>query len=145
MNNPESLFDSTRLRLANGLHLWIRPRPGSGTVALKMIIPVGSRHETEANNGISHFLEHMLFTGTARWPEHEVTDVIRRRGGEVNAVTEVESTTFWLHLPASDVALGVDWLAEVLFRPTLDRAKFEKERGVIMAEKGGRFGGLQAV
>ena len=58
-----------RTTLPNGLRVWVKPRPGTGTVALLLQVPVGSRHETEANNGISHFLEHLLFTGTAKWNE----------------------------------------------------------------------------
>jgi predicted Zn-dependent peptidase len=132
-----------RARLENGLRLWCKPRPGSGTVALMLQIPVGSRHETKQNNGISHFLEHVVFTGTSRWDENEVTEVIRRRGGEVNARTGAEDTIFHLHLKADDLELGLDWLAEVAFNPTLNPDKFEKERDVIVQEKGGRWGGFK--
>src|SRR5262245_11314177 len=79
------MFDVRRARLGNGLRLWTKLRPRTGTVLILLQVPVGSRHETEANNGISHFLEHMLFTGTAQWNEREVMEVIRRRGGEANA------------------------------------------------------------
>lgn len=129
-----------RTRLDNGLRLWIKARPGTGTVALLLQIPVGSRHETKENNGISHFLEHLVFTGTRRWDENEVTEVIRRRGGEVNARTGAEDTIFHLHLKADDLALGLDWLSEVVFNPTLSPGKFEKERRVIVQEKGGQWG-----
>jgi predicted Zn-dependent peptidase len=129
-----------RTRLENGLRLWCKPRPGTGTVALMLQIPVGSRHETRQNNGVSHFLEHLVFTGTGRWDENEVTEVIRRRGGEVNARTGAEDTVFHLHLKADDLEVGLDWLAEVVFNPTLSEAKFGKERDVIVQEKGGRWG-----
>lgn len=129
-----------RTTLPNGLRLWVKPRPGTGTVAILAQFPVGSRHETKENNGISHFLEHMLFTGTRRWDEHEVTEIIRRRGGEANARTAQEDTVYWLHLKADDLALGLDWLAEVLFRPSLATDKFDKERRVIINEKGGHWG-----
>jgi predicted Zn-dependent peptidase len=129
-----------RTQLENGLRLWCKPRPGTGTVAVMLQIPVGSRHETKANNGISHFLEHLVFTGTRRWDENEVTEVIRRRGGEVNARTGAEDTVFHLHLKADDLDLGLDWLAELAFQPTLSEEKFAKERDVIVQEKGGRWG-----
>src|SRR5689334_4102586 len=86
----EGMFDLRRERLANGLRVWVKPRPGTATVVLLVQVPVGSRNETKTNNGISHFLEHMLFTGTARWSEEEVVEVIRRRGGESNARTARE-------------------------------------------------------
>jgi predicted Zn-dependent peptidase len=139
----EGMFDLHRSQLANGLRAWVRPRPGTGTVMLLLQVPVGSRHETEANNGISHFLEHMLFTGTARWTEQEVVDVIRRRGGESNARTAREDTVVWLHLKAEDLDLGLEWLAEVVFRPKLEEAKFKKERQVIIQEKGGDIGAFE--
>jgi predicted Zn-dependent peptidase len=141
----DGMFDLRRERLPNGLRVWVRPRPGTGTVMLLLQVPVGSRHETERNNGISHFLEHMLFTGTARWSEQEVVDVIRRRGGESNARTGREDTVYWLHLQAEDLDLGLEWLAEVVFRPTLPEAKFDKERRVIIQEKGGEIGALEQV
>ncbi|MBI3760665.1 MAG: insulinase family protein, partial [Chloroflexi bacterium] len=134
-----------RTRLDNGLRLWCKPRPGTGTVALTLQVPVGSRHETKENNGISHFLEHLVFTGTERWDENEVTEIVRRRGGEVNARTGAEETIFHLHLKADDLDLGLDWLAEVVFHPKLSQEKFKKERGVIVQEKGGEWGRFKNV
>jgi predicted Zn-dependent peptidase len=87
----------------------------------------------------------MVFTGTARWNEQEVVEVIRRRGGESNARTAREDTVYWLHLKAEDLELGLDWLAEVVFRPTLAEDKFTKERQVIIQEKGGEIGALEDV
>ena len=134
-----------RTTLQNGLRLWVRQRPGTGTVAILAQVPVGSRHESKENNGISHFLEHMIFTGTRRWDEHEVTEIIRRRGGEANARTAQEDTVYWLHLKADDLALGLDWLSEVLFRPAIAVEKFDKERRVIINEKGGNWGRFKYV
>ncbi len=139
------MFDLRRTRLDNGLRVWVKPRPGTATVVLLLQVPVGSRNETEANNGISHFLEHMLFTGTERWSEEEVVEIIRRRGGESNARTAREDTIFWLHLKSDDLDLGLDWLSEVIFRPRLEAQKFHKERQVIIQEKGGEIGALEQV
>lgn len=139
------MFDLHRDRLANGLRVWVKPRPGTATIALLLQVPVGSRHETKANNGISHFLEHMLFTGTAKWPEQEVMEVIRRRGGEANARTASEDTVYWLHLKADDLDLGLEWLAEVVFRPQMAEDKFQKERQVIIQEKGGEIGAFETI
>src|SRR5574341_1105013 len=104
----EGMFALRRSVLPNGLRVWVKPRPGTGTVFLALQVPVGSRHETETNNGISHFLEHMLFTGTAKWTEQEVIESVRRREGEVNARTTAEDTVFWLHLRADDLDFGID-------------------------------------
>ncbi len=108
-----------------------------------MQVPVGSRTETEQNNGISHFLEHMVFTGTERWDEAAVTDVVRRRGAECNAQTSREETDYYIHVAASDLEFGMDWLHQLVFKPTLTPEKFEKERQVIINEKGGEYDALR--
>lgn len=128
-----------RRTLSNGMRLWCLPRPNSGTVALFVQLPVGTRTETEHNNGISHFLEHMLFTGTERWTETELAEVVRRRGGQYNGQTSREETNYYLHIGAGDLEFGIEWLYQVLFKPTLSAEKFEKERQVIINEKGGEF------
>ncbi len=135
--------DVWRFKLDNGLRVWAHQRPRTGTLALLMQIPVGSRHETRQDNGVAHFVEHMVFTGTEKWPEERaVMDAIRDVGGYVNAFTGHEETVYHLHLKADDLDLGLEWLSEVLFRPTLSEEKFDKEHGVIMQEKGGEFGRL---
>lgn len=107
--------------------------------------PVGSRTESKENNGITHFLEHMVFTGTERWDEAEVTEVVRRRGGDCNAQTSREETVFHIHLPAAEFEFGMEWLYQLLFKPTLLPDKFEKERQVIINEKGGEFDRLRRI
>ena len=136
--------DVARYTLPNGLRVWAHPRPGTGTFALAMQIRVGARYESRRNNGISHFLEHMLFTGTERWSENEVMDVIRQRGGMANAQTSHEDTVIYLHVDAEHQHLALEWLHQVVFRPTLQPDKVEKERRVIINEKGGEFGRLRA-
>lgn len=150
-SNPSSLSQEQaallprRFRLANGLRVWAQPRPGTGTVALGMQIMVGARYETAANNGISHFLEHMLFTGTERWSESELGDVISRLGGTTNAQTGTDDTMVYLHLGAEHLPLAVEWLRQVVFRPTLQPDKVDKERNVILNEMGGEAARLRRV
>jgi len=127
-----------RFLLANGLEVWHQERPGTGTVSLILVVRVGARHETRHDNGISHFLEHMLFDGTGRWSEEEIKEVVRRRGGYFNAQTDYEHTAFEVHLLAEDLEFALDWLAEIVFRSTLPPDKIERERSVLIQEKGGR-------
>src|SRR3972149_7028978 len=141
----DGMFNLRRAVLPNGLRVWVKPRPGTGTVFLALQVPVGSRHETEENNGISHFLEHMLFTGTEKWDEREVIESVRRRGGEVNARTSAEDTVFWLNLKADDLDFGLNWLTQVVLRSTLPEDKFKKERQIIIEEKGGDYGFFDAL
>jgi predicted Zn-dependent peptidase len=139
----KTFFNLHRHTLSNNMHIWCVPRPGTETVALLAQLPVGVRTEAPENNGISHFVEHMVFTGTARWNESDVTDVVRRRGGECNAQTSREETAYYVYVSREDLAFGIEWLDQVLFKPTLTEEKFEKERQVIINEKGGEIDALR--
>jgi predicted Zn-dependent peptidase len=88
----EPFFDPARFKLDNGLEVWVQPRPETPAVALRLVVRVGSRYETVYNNGISHFVEHMLFTGTERWDEAEVAAAIDQLGGDSNGGTGLETT-----------------------------------------------------
>ncbi|MBN1661134.1 MAG: insulinase family protein [Anaerolineae bacterium] len=129
-----------RTTLPNGLRLWIQPRAGSKSVALYLILRAGARYETPANSGISHFIEHMLFTGTERWGEEEIKEIITARGGQWNGWTGMEETAYWAYVAAADFDLALDWLNQVVFHPTFPADKIEKERAVIFEEKWGRHG-----
>ena len=68
----EPFFDPVHFKLDNGLEMWVQPRPETPAVALRLMVRVGSRYETADNNGISHFVEHMVFTGSEKWDEAEI-------------------------------------------------------------------------
>jgi predicted Zn-dependent peptidase len=135
-------FPLHRFELSNGLQVWCQPRRDSESVAALLVVPVGARHENPGNNGISHYVEHMLFTGTERWTEEEIKEIIDRRGGRWNGFASLERTTYFAHMSAQDVEIALDWLAEVVFHPTFPPDKIEKEREVIFQEKWGRYGWL---
>jgi predicted Zn-dependent peptidase len=134
---PFPLYRST---LSNNLHLWIQPRDGSESVAVLLILHAGSRYEDTANNGVSHFVEHVLFTGTERWTEQEIKEVITERGGYWNGWTNQENTAYWAQVAASDLDIALDWLDQIVFHPTFPADKIDKERQVIFQEKWGRYG-----
>ncbi len=132
-----------RCVLPNGLRVWIEPRPESESVTALLVVRVGSRYETRANNGISHFVEHMVFDGTEKWPTEEaVADAITHRGGHSNGWTDEETTTYFVQLAQHDFDLALDWLSQVVFHPTFPADKVDKERGIIFEEKLGRYGWL---
>jgi predicted Zn-dependent peptidase len=135
-------FPLHRHTLPNGLRVWCQPRPDSESVAALLVIRAGSRYEDLANNGVSHYVEHMLFTGTERWTEEEIKEIIRRRGGRWNGWTGRERTTYFAHVSAQDFDIALDWLAEVVFHPTFPADKVDKERQVIFQERWGRYGWL---
>lgn len=136
----EEPFLLYRYTLPNGMRIWCQPRTESQSVAVQLLIGTGLINETRANNGISHFVEHMLFTGTERWSEEEVKDIITRRGGYWNGWTGSEETGYIAQVADQDIDIALDWLAEVVFHPTFPAKKVDKERKVIFQEKGGRDG-----
>ena len=135
-------FHLQRYTLPNGLRVWLQPRTDSQSVTALFVIGAGSRYETPANNGISHFVEHMLFAGSERWSEEEIKDMITRRGGKWNGWTGTEATTYYAEVAASDLDLALDWLAQVVFHPTFRPDKVENERRIIFQERWGRYGWL---
>jgi predicted Zn-dependent peptidase len=128
--------------LSNGLRIWCQPRPDSESVAALLVVRAGSRYETLVDNGVSHFVEHMVFTGTERWTESEIKSLITRRGGRWNGSTGWERTTYYAKVAVQDFDFAVDWLAQIVFHPTFPADKMDKERQVIFQERWGRYGWL---
>ncbi len=137
---PSAPFPVERFTLSNGLRVWVQPRADSQSVTAMLVLRAGARHETPANNGVSHFVEHMLFTGTERWSEDEVKDVITRRGGHYNGWTGTEITGYYAQVSSQDFDIALDWLSQLVFRPTFPANKVDKEREVIFQERWGRYG-----
>lgn len=128
--------------LLNGLRVCCQPRTDSQSLVALLVVRAGSRYENLSNNGISHYVEHMLFTGTRRWTEEEVKEVIRRRGGRWNGWTGRERSGYFTHMSAGDLDIALDWLAEIVFHSTFPGDKIDKERQVIFQERWGRYGWL---
>ena len=98
----EQPFELHRFTLDNGLRVWCQPRPDSKSVVVFLVVRVGVRNEEKSNNGISHYLEHMLFTGTERWDEDEIKNRITKRGGHWNGWTGTERTMYFAEMSAQD-------------------------------------------
>lgn len=126
-----------RFTLDNGLRVWHLPRHDSPSVAIFLVVRAGGRYENTQNNGVSHFLEHFLFTETERWKEGEVFQVMNRLGGVNNATTEAERTT-WYNIAAPEYfEPAMDWMAEVVLHSKMAPEHIEKERQIIFRENGG--------
>jgi predicted Zn-dependent peptidase len=94
----------------------------------------GSRDESEAQAGFSHFLEHMVFKGTERRNAYQIAQAIDRVGGYLNAFTEKEVTCFYCTLPAESVELAIEILADMATGAVLDEMEIEKEKSVVINE-----------
>ena len=121
--------------LDNGLRILTSTMPHTRAVSIGFFIGVGSRFEDEEENGISHFLEHMLFKGTEKRPTaREIAEAIEGVGGAINATTGRELTTYWVKVPQGHLALAIDVLVDMLQRSKLEEEEIEKERRVIIEE-----------
>ena len=133
--------------LPNGLHYYVRPNAKpAGRAELRLVVRAGSVLEDEDQRGLAHFLEHMLFNGTERFPANELIDVLESFGMEfgpdINAYTSFDQTVYQLSVSSEkeeEFQLGLDVLEEWAFRASLTDEEFEKERGVVLEEwRGGR-------
>ena len=123
-------------RLSNGFRIVTEHMPGLASAAIGIWVTAGARHETEAQNGIAHFLEHMAFKGTARRTSLQIAEAIEDVGGYINAYTSREVTAYYARVLQADVPLAMDVIGDILLNPTFDRAEIEVERGVILQEIG---------
>lgn len=121
--------------LDNGLRVLTCAMPHTYSVGVGFYISAGSRYEERATAGAAHFVEHMLFKGTARRPEPQAIAVeIEGHGGVFNAATGQEMTTLWAKMQQTDLALALDVLADMLRNSLFKAEEIEKERRVILEE-----------
>ena len=121
-------------RLENGLHVITQNMPHLESVALGIWVKAGARDEMAQENGIAHFLEHMAFKGTLRRNAQAIAEEIESAGGEINAATGMETTTYYARTLKNDWPLAMDILADIFTASTLDDAELERERDVILQE-----------
>lgn len=116
------------MTLPSGLRVRLIPLPHLQSATISCFSRVGSRYETRVTNGLSHFLEHMLYRGTERHPAaHDLSLAIERLGGTLDATTHVDFTSYDLTLPSETIAQGTKLLAEVLLQPLLTQMGTEKQ------------------
>jgi predicted Zn-dependent peptidase len=122
--------------LPNGLTIASVRLPGFRTAAVGTFVKVGSRDEPAELNGISHFLEHMAFKGTATRDARRISLEIERVGAMMNAYTAKDHTAFHTVLLAEHMPVALDVLADVVLRSTFPPDEIERERQVILQEIG---------
>ena len=149
---PMPLFKRIRTgKLANGLRYYILRHPvPKKRVRLWLAVDAGSALEDDDQRGLAHFLEHMAFNGTRKYPKNALVDQLERMGvgfgAHLNAQTGFDDTTYRLTVPSDDPKLldtGVQILAEWAAGMTLDPAEIDKERGVVLEEWRKRLGARQ--
>lgn len=122
--------------LDNGLRVVSHEMPHLQTVSLGVWINAGARNEALEEHGIAHFLEHMAFKGTNRRSALEIAEEIESAGGDINAATGMEMTSYFARVLKDDTALALDVLADILLEPRFDAEEIERERQVVIQEIG---------
>ena len=124
----------SRTELPNGVRMILVPMTGVNSVATAVMVGVGSRYETKKINGVSHFLEHMVFKGTKKYPTTEDINVIERIGGLQNAYTDIDVTNYHNKALSTDWRLALEINKELALTPRLEEVYIERERNVILEE-----------
>jgi len=120
--------------LPNGLKLVLVPDDHVESVCFGLFVASGSRHEAAKEAGISHFIEHMLFKGTATRSALAISQAIEGRGGNFNAYTSEEGTCFYAYLPCDYLPTAVDIISDMFVHAAIPDAEFARERQVILEE-----------
>ena len=124
--------------LHNGVRVVIQEHRSSDVVAIQLWVKSGVRDETASELGLAHYLEHMLFNGTATRPRGFIDREVEGVGGRVNAGTSFDYTYYHVVLPAHRAAAGIETLADIGLDASLDAEVLEGEKRVVLEEM--RFG-----
>ena len=120
--------------LPNGVRVICDPMPGLETLALSVVAGRGAASEDLHRSGWSHLLEHMVFKGAGARSAREIVEVVESAGGQVNAATGYERTSFQIRALKGGLPLGMDILSDLVLRPTLDAGDLTKEKSVVAQE-----------
>jgi predicted Zn-dependent peptidase len=120
--------------LDNGIPVVMESFKNVRSVAVGIWVKVGSRHETPAKNGISHFLEHMFFKGTKKRSPKDIAVEIDTMGGDLNAFTSRENTAFYIKVLDEYLEKGVDLLSDIFVHSTFPEDELAKEKKIIKEE-----------
>lgn len=120
--------------IANGMRVVTHAMPHLETASLGVWVGTGARAETAEQHGISHLLEHMAFKGTDRRSARDIAEEIESAGGDLNAATSLETTTYHARMLKDDIGLAIDILADILRNPKFDAGELAREQDVILQE-----------
>ncbi|MFH1601491.1 MAG: pitrilysin family protein [Candidatus Shapirobacteria bacterium] len=121
--------------LKNGLNVFLVPQKEATSVAVQLLVAAGSKNEKKGNYGLAHFLEHMAFKGTKKWPTAKILAKILDSSGAVyNASTGKEGTDYWIRVTPKKLDLALEIISQMLIHALLPSPELEVERGVIIEE-----------
>lgn len=120
--------------LPSGVEVLVAPKMGAHVVSVQIYVWAGSLHESPKERGAAHFIEHMLFKGTAKRKVGEIGSLVEAAGGDINAYTTFDRTVYYLTLPSAQMRLGLDVLSDAVLASTFDPEELEREREVVLEE-----------
>ena len=123
-----------KITLPNGFRIILEPVDWARSATMGIWVGSGSRYETPQTAGVSHFIEHMLFKGTARRSALAIAEQMDEIGGALNAYTTKEYTCFYARALDRHVGTAFDILCDMLTQPALLEKDLQTERGVILEE-----------
>ncbi|MBP6507958.1 MAG: insulinase family protein, partial [Opitutaceae bacterium] len=124
-----------RSLLPNGLTLLLKPDRSAAVASVQVWVKTGSVHEGEnLGAGLSHYLEHMLFKGTAHRAGRDISATVQAHGGDINAYTTFDRTVYYIDLPSAAVDTAVELLADMVLHSTLPADEVAREKDVILRE-----------
>jgi len=126
--------EDTVYKLDNGMEVILKENHGSPMVASIIFVKSGSRYESRFENGITHFLEHLLFDGTANKTREELDNAVSDLGGYINAFTRKDGTAYLVLLPKQFIEYGLTVQADMLFNSVFPEDELLKERKVVIEE-----------
>jgi predicted Zn-dependent peptidase len=125
-----------KITLPNGVRILTEYVPAIRSAAIGIWVGTGSRHETAGESGAAHFIEHMVFKGTARRTAAQLAEEMDAVGGQINAFTTKENTCFYARVLDTHLPQATDILCDMLFSSRFDEGDVQTERGVILEEIG---------
>ncbi|WP_297596890.1 pitrilysin family protein [uncultured Cetobacterium sp.] len=121
-------------QLDNGVTLLMEDIKSINTASLGFFVKTGGKNELEGEEGISHFIEHLLFKGTTNRTAMEISEEIDNQGGMINAYTSAERTAYYIQMTSHTLDIGIDILNDMFLNSTFTDENIEKERNVIIEE-----------
>ncbi len=122
--------------LDNGLRIFVYENHEAPTVNLQLWVKTGSIHEGEyLGCGLSHFLEHMVFQGSAKYPHDSIVDTVNRNGGDMNAYTSLGNTVYYIDILSEASEKAIDILCDAISAPNFPEDSFASEKEVILRER----------
>ncbi len=132
---PQSATTQTSTVAANGLTVRTIGLPGTHALTVLLAFDAGARTERQQENGMAHFLEHLVFKGGEKYPNHQaINNTAERLGGVLNAYTSEDLVAFHITVRAESAPVALDLLTDFVARPRLEASELERERGVVIQE-----------